>query len=156
MKFMWRITKYNPIFRDEKGAYIKDEWTSFSDIGKRFQGRELTLKEYEKFETLYLNAILMLMESNEITELNIVDLEVYEETISIPETMIVNREEIKVLVPQILRENIWCKLENLDGFFVHFGYDYNMYIGSNLDCEIQVNKIEEAGLFAEVKESPYL
>ncbi len=107
-------------------------------------------------KNLYINAILMLMECNEISELNIVELEVYEDTISIPETMIVNREKIKVLVPQILRENIWCKLENLDGFFVHFGYDYNMYIGSNFDCENQVNKIEETGLFAEVKESPYL
>ncbi len=35
MKFMWRVTKYNPTFRDENGTYIKDEWTSFSDIGKK-------------------------------------------------------------------------------------------------------------------------
>ncbi|MFL0507599.1 hypothetical protein ACH0B5_17895 [Ureibacillus sp. 179-F W5.1 NHS] len=34
MKYQWRITKYNPAFRDQDGAYMKDEWISSSDIGQ--------------------------------------------------------------------------------------------------------------------------
>lgn len=28
--YSWRITKYNPIFRDESGVYLEDEWTSIT------------------------------------------------------------------------------------------------------------------------------
>ena len=35
----YRITKYNPEFRDEEGRYILDEWTSVTDIGKEFHVR---------------------------------------------------------------------------------------------------------------------
>lgn len=29
-----------------------------------------------------------------------------------------------------LREVVWCRLESPSGFFVHFGYDYYMYVGT--------------------------
>jgi len=38
----YRITKYNPMNRDANGAYLLNEWTSFSDIGKTFDGKTLT------------------------------------------------------------------------------------------------------------------
>ena len=31
----YRITKYNPIYRDDEGKYLIDEWTSYTDIGKK-------------------------------------------------------------------------------------------------------------------------
>lgn len=50
----WRIIKYNPAFRDERGAYLKDEWTSVSDVGKSFDGEVLTFEEYYKIENAYV------------------------------------------------------------------------------------------------------
>ena len=41
----YRITKYNPANRID-GIYITEEWTSFSDIGKIFDGTKLTQTEY--------------------------------------------------------------------------------------------------------------
>jgi len=35
------VTKYNPRFRKSSGAYTRDEWTSFADIGHSFGGVEL-------------------------------------------------------------------------------------------------------------------
>ncbi|SDW87482.1 hypothetical protein SAMN05444487_10773 [Marininema mesophilum] len=32
MKF-WRVKKYNPANRNKAGHYLKNEWTSFSEIG---------------------------------------------------------------------------------------------------------------------------
>jgi hypothetical protein len=37
-------------------------------------------------------------------------------------------DEVELLARLILREKLWCKLESKD-MFVHFGYDYYMYIG---------------------------
>ena len=38
------------MFRDSAGAYTRDEWTSFGDIGRSFDGVELTRGEYERVE----------------------------------------------------------------------------------------------------------
>jgi hypothetical protein len=46
----WRVTKYKPDFRDERGAYLRDEWTSLSEVGKSFGGVKLTFEEYRKIE----------------------------------------------------------------------------------------------------------
>ena len=56
----WRITKYNPAFRDERGVYLKDEWTSVSDVGKSFDGVVLTFKEYREIEDNYVSTALSL------------------------------------------------------------------------------------------------
>lgn len=51
-----RIMKYDPLKRNEKGAYLEDEWTSFSDVGKVFSGVVLTLDEYQEMESKYVEA----------------------------------------------------------------------------------------------------
>jgi hypothetical protein len=46
--YAWRITKYNPAFRDERGAYLQDEWTGISDIEAVYDGEALTYAAYRK------------------------------------------------------------------------------------------------------------
>ena len=41
--FSWRITKYNPAFRNSVGAYLKNDWIAVCDIGKTFDIKILTL-----------------------------------------------------------------------------------------------------------------
>ena len=38
LKESHEIVKYAPQYYDENGAYQKDEWTCFSDIGKEYEG----------------------------------------------------------------------------------------------------------------------
>lgn len=52
------IVKYNPMYYDRNGVYTKDEWTSFCDIGKVFDGERFSLDEYTKVETNYIEFIL--------------------------------------------------------------------------------------------------
>ena len=40
------IVKYCPENYDENGAYKANEWTSFSDIGKSYDGKVFTLENY--------------------------------------------------------------------------------------------------------------
>jgi hypothetical protein len=52
-----------------------------------------------------------------------------------------------------LREALWCRLKGERGFYVHFGYDYYMYIGSEvLGADPPPMP---PGMFAEVFDSPH-
>ncbi|OXM17137.1 hypothetical protein [Paenibacillus herberti] len=69
----------------------------------------------------------------------------------------VDAPEIPDLSKLILREQVWAKLDH-PSMFVHFGYDYYMYIGlkgENSDYVAFEQKINYLGLFAERVKSPY-
>ncbi len=42
----YRITKYNTIYRNEDGHYLKDEWTDVSDVGKIIKGVKVSEDDY--------------------------------------------------------------------------------------------------------------
>lgn len=157
---MWRVTKYNPVNRDENGYYLKDEWTSFSDIGKLYNGIEFTIEEYLKYEKAYIDSILVIMDCNNIDNLNIINLEKYEEDNeylnTFTEGMLLSNSQIKEVVRLVLRDEMWCKLIKDDSFFVHFGYDFYMYIGANNKCDELITFIEDKDIFIETFVSPYL
>jgi hypothetical protein len=171
--FTWRITKYNPAYRDESGIYKICEWTSFHDIGKSICGKTLTVNGYILIENAYVNAILSFMDSSAIASLTVKDLEKHNKSSNLDkkselyskemlklftvleDNTALSKNEIPYLSRLVLRENVWCKLEEKHKMFVHFGYDYYMYIGSHKLCEDAINKITKAGLFVEEFESPY-
>jgi hypothetical protein len=53
----FRVTKYDLSYRVGM-AYSRNEWTSFSDIGKSFEGTVLTHGEYLEVEDAYMAAAL--------------------------------------------------------------------------------------------------
>lgn len=53
----YRITKYNPEFRNEQGFYTKNDWTSISDIGQVFDEGVLTAEDYKQMEDSYIKAL---------------------------------------------------------------------------------------------------
>lgn len=153
----WRITKYNPLYRDDKGDYTKDEWTSYSDIGKTFQGKILTLEEYLKIEKAYIQAVLLFMKCLNLTLLRISCLEkdgrrpkkiTTDNNIEIINNQDVNAETIKHIIQLILRDKIWCKFKAKD-LQVRFGHDFYMLIRSLKSCDFTIKKIEQIGLFVE-------
>jgi hypothetical protein len=167
--FSWRITKYNPCNRDINGIYtIQDEWTSYSDIGTVREGKIFTYEDYKKVEDAYIASILMIMECNAVQKLKVVGLEkrgplTSDSYISEDMKEIYDKVRDGIYCPQgtidgvarlVLREKLWCKFE-ARSMFVHFGYDYYMYIKSAQMCEKEVEKIQEMGLYVEEQESPY-
>ncbi|MDF2565648.1 MAG: hypothetical protein K0Q53_2043 [Massilibacillus sp.] len=171
--FNWRITKYNPIYRDEFGRYNRNEWTSFSEVGKIFEDKKLTYDDYIAVEDSYVGAISKIMEDLNISSLKVTNIErrnnkfkpsqdcefytkeMIELYSSIQNNDFIGRREINQLSRLVLRENLWCKLNNDETMFVHFGYDYYMYIGSQKICDTAINKIRETSLFVEEFASPY-
>lgn len=160
--FQYRITKYNPLHRDQNDVYLLDEWTSISDIDEVY----LTTKEYEEIENAYVNAICYFLVECGVKKLKITDLEKHEIPSEISNEMqslyhsiqdndILQSYEIRQVSKLVLRESIWCKLNDNENFFVHFGFDYYMYIGCTIKCENAIERITTSGLFIENKESPY-
>lgn len=167
--FCWRITKYNPLYRDHSGKYIENTWTSSSDIHQMFEHHELTIEQYMTTENAYIYAILSIFDCISLPTLTISQLEKHECTsmalpydpdmISLYDRIYpgyeATRHDVELLARLALRENIWCTLDNAH-MFVHFGYDYYMYIGSTKKCCDAINAIEKLGLFVEpITLSPY-
>lgn len=101
------------------------------------------------------------MECNNIHSLNVVGLEIkcdddHEFINTITEGMLLSKTQVKEVVKQILRENIWCKLIKGDSFYLHFGYDYYMYIGADNKCDSAIQLIKDNNMFIEPFVSPYL
>jgi hypothetical protein len=168
--YYYRVTKYNPESRNERGWYLRDEWTDFSCVGITFNGQIFTMKEYERFEDLYINAVLQFMYCIGIKKLvcsycwkpkggfqdEPIPSSWKKVYLRVRKRSSVEGGEIVILLKMILRNYLVCKLEYKDKFFVHFGYDYYMYIGVEKECKIAKEKIRESGLFVEDFVSPYL
>ena len=71
----YRVTKYNPAFRDHSGAYTKVEWTMFRQIGQTFSGVLLTSDEYERVEEAYIQAALSFLRESGLLSMRVAGLE---------------------------------------------------------------------------------
>jgi hypothetical protein len=162
--FDWRVTKYDPKNRDHNGWYTKDEWTDHSDVGKTFESKKLTFSEYFNVESKYIQAVLLFMECLNIDSLkatHLIDKGLYQKKVLIDGKKIIDStsyspEMVAFIVQSMLRNKFWCKLEYENIMYVHFGWDYYMYIGSAKACTSTIAKIEAMGLFVEKFRSPYL
>ncbi len=160
--FSWRITKYNPKNRDEKGNYLDDkEWTFFSEVGT-----EVNEEDYLRTESNYINAITTFMDEMGLKKLYINALEIWSDEVENQNASpflskmwvgkSISMQEIKELAKLTLRNVVWCKLSYKNKFFVHFGYEYYMFIGAINDCPNARQKVEKSGLYVEDFISPYL
>ena len=146
----FRITKYNPKFRDNSGAYlIEDEWTEFSDVGKL-----VTLDQYEKVESAYINSLKLLLNQSGLSNLNIVNLENYQDKYNFSGNSIPCNEFARAF-RSVLRSEYWCMFVNGHSY-VHFGYDFYSYISIPRVSESDLGLIESWGLFVEKCKSPFL
>jgi hypothetical protein len=60
-------------------------------------------------------------------------------------------------VRQMLRGEGWCRLLDNDRFYIHVGWDYYLYVGTQQPCERSVALAESKGLFVDRDfPSPYL
>ena len=170
IKYQWRVTKYNPNLRNEDGYYtLIEDWIGPSQIGETINGKEFTLDEYLQVEAAYINSVIKFMEDSNVDSLRILQLEcnrleeekispLYEkefEKLILKEDAVLNQDEIRLICKMVLRNFLWCNLYSKDRFFVHFGWDYYMYIGSDVDCLKAINFATNNGLFVERYTSPY-
>lgn len=169
MKFCWRITKHDPKYQNDYRAYMKDEWCIYSEIGKTFNNVRFDFNEYERIERLYIESIKLFMECHRINELQIDALEKNKPLVNdlhnntniiklfedAKKSNWVRNTDLPDFCKLILRDKLWCKLRYPRKMFVHFGWDFYMYIGSSIACTQTMAEIKKNGLFTEPFKSPY-
>ena len=165
----YRITKYDPNYRNHNGHYAIDDWTSVKDVGEVFNGKKFSFHSYKLCEDSYINTINLILKENGIAFLQVENLEKYGFVIYADLNAKKSRQyydnafsgqavylnDINVFARLILREMLWCKL-SMGSSFVHFGYDYYMYIGGVKELKAaELAAISQSGLFVEKMDSPY-
>lgn len=150
----YRITKYDPKYR-VNGAYTRDEWTSISDVGKTYDGRPFNMADYERAEQQHIDFLCSLAERDGAFPLTV---RAYEqsgvfEQLSL-EGCSISPAALPDLLRRILREECWCCLESKN-FFIHFGYEYYLYVGCSFTQEGIAALAADHALFAEPMVSPY-
>ncbi len=163
----WQITKYDPQFRHERGGYLRDEWIGASQIGEAFPlDGVLTESEYRRVEGLYASAARLLWMESGQPPLQIQSLETscfFElpaqldtlDDVGFADWRPVNGEFIpgahllEAVVRWCLRDFGWCRLV-APGFYVDFGYDFYMYVGTTNSVDSARRAITSSGLFVEL------
>jgi hypothetical protein len=150
----YRVTKYNPDLE------FYDEWTAISDVGNSYSGVKFTLQEYERVEAAYIEAVFSFMKAAKIESLTLSDFwngfDYSDPKLILAENAEYQNNSLKQIIKLILREKIGGQLTSQSGMFVHFGYDYYMYIGINSNHPEVISSIQNLGLYVEPFESPYL
>lgn len=144
----FRVTKYNPIYRNEP-LYLNDEWTSISDVGKEFNNHIVTMDEYIQVETSYLSVIKDFCMKENIEKLRILGLEDHYYCCPYNNKQFVYLTDIIQISKDCLRERYWCRLETKN-HYIHFGFDYKMYLGGELTIEELTDIANKYNLFAEL------
>src|SRR5260221_4317277 len=106
---------------------------SFDDIGREFSGSVLTAAEYMQIEECYIRSAITFANEAGIKEVLASEVEIRKTDLDISEGMRIRIDDASELIRQILRCHMWCKLELEPVFYLHFGYDYYMYIGNRVD-----------------------
>jgi hypothetical protein len=144
---------------------MRDDWTSVSDFEKSDPSR---LKEYLSTEDLYWQVTKEFLCAADIAKMEIKELEIFDISgrnitdlernstsfvadIGLTNGMVVDLSTMEGIFRAALRECVWCKIIGKQNTFVHFGYDYYVYLGS----DIADSPKAIPGIFVEKFVSPY-
>ena len=144
-----RLSRYEPGVHQSASS----SWTSISDIGKSFEDGILTQAEYESVETLYLEAIDRLITDNGNPTFVVSDLHgsptASPAAREVREGSQVRRQDVLEICRMELREELSCRLDHGEDFYVHVGFDFYVYLGCERLTPESVAAIDESGLFIE-------
>jgi hypothetical protein len=151
----YRVTKYDPAYRNATGAYCREEWTSVADVGRSFGGVVLTPEEFQRVESAYVTAALSFLREAGRSRLTVTGLENQRGCPLAPaEGSKLSEPQLEEVIRRVLREEFWCRLESED-CFLHFGWDYYMYVGVPSPCKQSQQLALRLGLFAEESNQPW-
>ncbi len=157
-KMDYSISKYCPELYT-KGDYIKNEWTSVSDIGKSFDDGVLTSAEYLRIEQCYIDTAIELArksgcsyliidylegESHDIileSKKNPINRNLIDAAKNIRQGLRVRISQCANYLRLCLRECCYATFSNhAHNFYVDFGYDFYMHVHTEL-LKLQVENI---------------
>ena len=139
----YTVSKY------DNNVAAHNEWTDYSDIGKVFDGKKLTINEYLSVEQRYIDFVFDIMNLSEVSALSLNELEAYE-NIKWCENQIINALEVPEVMRDVLRNRCWCKLKG-ENFCLCFGFDFYLHVKTNVDYDSLIHMCDRYGLFIKEK-----
>lgn len=151
--YNYRISKYNPICRNKEKVYLKNDWTSFTDIGKEFNDGKLQKKKYLMVENQYIEFFINLFASLRIKNIFVQGLEKYikykDIELMMKEYDLLLSEKQKIIFDNIyegcrydindlgniivllMRDCMWCRILDENNMIeVDIGYELYFHINS--------------------------
>jgi hypothetical protein len=129
------------------------------DIGRMYSGAPLTESEYLAVENAYLQSVDELLREAGIQTMQLRGLE-NRAGHALPEFIqplaLLSVAQCVEFARISLREIAWGRLVVPGRAYVHFGYDYYMYVGLAKKCSRAIAAANASGLFVERFRSPYL
>jgi hypothetical protein len=153
-RHQYRVTKFDPANRNEAGNYTADEWYLHCQIGDTFDGVLLTEDEYLRVEDAYIATALRFHSDAGQPDIFAISVEDNRKLGAPAEGSLITSNQLPALCRAMLRGDYWCRIEGRD-FFIHFGYDFYMYIGACAATEHTLDFARSEGLFPEPFASPY-
>lgn len=153
-RHQYRVTKFDPANRNEAGHYIADEWYLHSQVGDTFGGVLLTEDEYLRTEGAYISTAVRFHADAGQPDIFAISVEDNRRLGAPAEGSLITVDQLPALCRAMIREDYWCRIEGRD-FFIHFGYDFYMYIGTCAATEQTLGFARSLGLFPEPFVSPY-
>lgn len=115
----------------------------------------LTHEGYERVEHSYVSVALAFLSEAGVNSLTVEGLENSRKTqLTISNGSILPPEQIGDVIVRVLREEFWCRLVG-GRVFLHFGWDYYMYVGVLIPCPAAQALAASLGLFVEEFKSPF-
>ena len=165
--YAYRVTKYDPALRNARGAFLRDDWTAMSDIGKIVGGHRIRPEDYLGVEDAYVDSAMGMLTSAGVKALKMSDLTIMpigkwhgaiDDCVAqfcsgLREGLVVSGGDLELVVRGCLRNFVWCRLWGELGSYVHFGDDYYMYVGLHVPAS---HLRLPPGMFMEEMESPYM
>lgn len=166
----YEVVKYHPANYNENGHYVKKEWTSMWDIGRSFDGKNLTIDDYLEIENEYVEVAMDVMKECGCRLITVVfwggtiktilprilkrsplresDIDLYKSIFGLRSGSRIHINKIEPLLRLALRE--WK-----DFVFISFshnvqidiGYDYYMHIHASIDKDRLRSIVESKNLF---------
>lgn len=146
----FRVSKYNLLYV-KNGVYTLEDWTSFCDIGKTYNGEEFTAQEFEEIAYRYINMVKEILSILKIYNISIIYLEMY-----LKEMCEMNWSEYKTLefktidafIMDCLKERCWGQMSTTN-FIWETGYDFYMHIGCDLEFNVIKRLAQDNRLYVE-------
>jgi hypothetical protein len=89
------------------------------------------------------------LEESETTSVRANGVENHGQTFRVSEGAELSPVEAIEAIRQMLRDERWCRLVDGDRFYIHVGFDYYVYVGTNMRCDRSLALAEQKGLFVD-------
>jgi|RhiMethySRZTD1v2_1073278.scaffolds.fasta_scaffold1309083_1 hypothetical protein len=159
MKFEYRLSKYDPAKRDISGAFTGQDWVMHSQIGSEIGGRVLTRDEYQRVEDAYVETVTRMLSEAGLQKVGVDKFRQFGKPVrgikAFRKGQKIDLDTLSRVMRMSLQEQVEVSFSLPRQMYLHFGFDFLVYIGLAKPTPLANSFASKRGLFLEEMPSPY-